>query len=183
MHRRILAALAALILVTLAFSAAQAQSDWWISGQRKGDKKNIPGNVRAGDEIVFGMYEKKQLVWSVLETDGTKALLFLDQDLFRRPYNPVMSKFLTWENSMLRKWLNGDFLSKAFTKEQRERIQLTRVDNSQKQHRNPDWATRDHPDTDDYVYLQESNEPTLYIKLSKEVFINRLNSVVTWRYE
>lgn len=37
--------------------------------------------------------------------------------------------------------------------------------------------------TDDYVYLQESNKPVLYIKLPKKVFIDRLSSVATWRYD
>lgn len=37
--------------------------------------------------------------------------------------------------------------------------------------------------TDDYVYLQESNEPTLYIKLEKQIFLYRMDDVATWRYK
>ena len=37
--------------------------------------------------------------------------------------------------------------------------------------------------TDEYAYLQESNNPHLYIKLKKETFIERMQEVATWKYE
>ena len=37
--------------------------------------------------------------------------------------------------------------------------------------------------TDDYVYLQESNNPTLYIKLEKQLFLYRMEDIATWRYD
>ena len=36
--------------------------------------------------------------------------------------------------------------------------------------------------TDKYAYLQESNNPHLYIKLKKETFIKRMQEVATWKY-
>ena len=36
--------------------------------------------------------------------------------------------------------------------------------------------------TDDYVYMQESNEPTLFIKLGKYQFLRDLRDVSTWKY-
>lgn len=37
--------------------------------------------------------------------------------------------------------------------------------------------------TDDYAYLQESNHPDLYIKMSRSLFVKRMNEIGTWRYE
>ena len=37
--------------------------------------------------------------------------------------------------------------------------------------------------TDEYAYLQESNNPTYYIKLPKNVFTDRMEEIATWRYD
>lgn len=36
--------------------------------------------------------------------------------------------------------------------------------------------------TDDYAYLQESNNPGLYIKMSRSLFVKRMDEISTWRY-
>ena len=37
--------------------------------------------------------------------------------------------------------------------------------------------------TDDWAYLQESNNPDLYIKMDRSRFVKRMNEISTWRYD
>ena len=37
--------------------------------------------------------------------------------------------------------------------------------------------------TDDYAYLQESNNPKYYIRITKEQFLNSLLNVATWQFD
>ena len=150
------------ILALATASGSSAQSDWWLKGSRKGDEKNTAQNVHTGDTIVFGQYKNKPMEWTALDINQTKALLFCTQSLYRAPYNPVHSKFTTWENCTLRKKLNEFYLSKAFNQTQRERIQLVKVDNSSAQHRDLYGKIESRPDTEDYVYLLSWKEVEKY---------------------
>lgn len=118
--------------------------------------------LKAGNVISFGKYQNKTLDWQVLETDGNTALVILDGILCNRPYNEVRSKFLTWENSTLRRWLNNDFFNEAFSEEQRALIQTTHVDNSSAQHRDTNGPIASEPDTEDKVYLLSWKEVFVY---------------------
>ena len=167
MRRKQIVALITAILTFVMVSGALAQSDWWLKGTGKGDKKNVPSNVKAGDVIVFGKFNNASLEWQVLDKKVTKALLFCTKCLATEPYNPVRSKFITWEDCRLREWLNELYLSDAFSKSQRKRIQLTVVDNSSGQHRKVYGKIKGQADTKDHIYLLSWQEVAAYFPSTK----------------
>lgn len=103
------------------------------TGKASSRKASSP-KIKKGGYVEFGSYyqensaEKTPIVWLVLETSGSRALLISRSGLDSRPYHYEYTD-ITWENCDLRKWLNGDFLMTAFTAEERERIALTMLPN------------------------------------------------------
>lgn len=79
--------------------------------------------------ITFGRYEqdgnldngKEPIDWIVLTYDEEKALVIsrfiLDNKCFNEGFEEA-----DWENSTIRKWLNGDFINSAFSDAEQERI-------------------------------------------------------------
>ena len=143
------------------------QPDWRLKESGRGAGASSAGGVRVGDVIVFGEYLNRPIEWQVLEKKGTRVLLFGIDSVGRRPYNSVSSKFTTWENCTLRKWLNGEFLSGAFTRSQRNRICQTKVDNGIKQQRDMYQKIEGQPDTQDFVFLLSWQETARYFPTEK----------------
>ena len=96
--------------------------------------------VEVGDTVTFGVYEqdndldngKEPIEWDVLAVKNGKALLASKYVLDAKPYNKKYTS-VRWADSSLRKWLNGSFMNKAFTDEEKAAIATTKVDNSRKQ--------------------------------------------------
>ena len=92
-----------------------------------------------GGYVTFGSYEqdnneengREPVEWIVLDYDAVnnRALLLSRFGLDVQPFNTEDTN-TTWEKCTLRTWLNGTFLNKTFTAQERERILLTKVDNS-----------------------------------------------------
>lgn len=59
-------------------------------------------------------YRVEPIKWRVLSIDGSDAFLLADQSLDCQPYNDISTSVL-WENSTLQKWLNSNFMEKAFS--------------------------------------------------------------------
>ena len=126
-HSR-LAALACLILALMTAGAAPAEEQAEASFDR------------VGSIVTFGRYEQdgdeengpEGIRWIVLDTQEGKSLLLSLYGLDAAPYHPK-SKNITWKDCALRKWLNGEFLQTAFTKEEQQAILTTKVDNSASQ--------------------------------------------------
>lgn len=84
-------------------------------------------DCQKGAYVKFGRYPQNDsgrpepIEWQVLENDGKTALLLsrycLDCKPFNNDYRPV-----SWRDCDLRKWLNGHFFRKAFTRAERARI-------------------------------------------------------------
>ena len=124
----------------------------------------VPNTLKAGDSIVFGNYEqdtnpengKEKIEWMVLDVDKTKCLLVSKYGLDVKPYNKSNAN-TTWEKCSLRKWLNEDFYSQAFSEKEKSAIILTHVDNSMEQGY-ADYKQNGGNNTDDYVFLLSYNE-------------------------
>lgn len=74
-----------------------------------------------GDKVAFGQYQ-----WKVLEIDDDEALLVMNhtekhEETRNGVYNNKL-KEVTWADCSLRKWLNGEFLKKYFTDDERKHI-------------------------------------------------------------
>ena len=90
--------------------------------------------------IVFGRYpqasknENALIEWLVLKNDGSKALLISKYALDCQQYH-TSRIFGTWENCTLRKWLNGTFISNAFSHEEQAMILSTTTESANKKDR------------------------------------------------
>ena len=83
---------------------------------------NSPGNYEIGDKVTYGNYEQdgfysngaEPLEWIVIGRDRDNHVLLLSvYCIDALPYNEDGGD-VTWEDSSIREWLNGEFLESAF---------------------------------------------------------------------
>lgn len=118
-----------------------------------------------GDIVYFGAYEqdnnplngKEDIEWLVLEKDGNYTLLISKYALDCKKYNTSYTD-VTWENCSLRTWLNGSFLSAAFSSEEQFIISSSRV----RAYKNPSYSTSPGNNTTDKVFLLSIYEVNTY---------------------
>ncbi len=133
------------------------------------DLNRIRG-AKVEERVTFGSYEqdnnhangKEPITWIVLYKDKEKALLISEQCLVSRPYHDKEEP-VTWENSAMRRWLNGQFFRDAFSGTAAAYIQQSEL-----------W-NYDHPkgndggnDTVDRVFLLSQEEIQLHFYFFKE---------------
>ena len=86
------------------------------------------------DQIEFGTYVQSNeadaaaepIVWDVLDEKDDRILVLSHKCLEYRPFNDG-KKSCRWNNSLIRKWLNNEFLESAFDERERERIVLSTI--------------------------------------------------------
>ena len=116
-----------------------------------------------GSYITFGSYPKtskgnaEPIEWLVLAKKNDRLLVISRVALDCKPYNNS-SDGATWENCSLRKWLNNDFLNKAFNSTEQELILTVTVpaDN------NPSYNTPSGNATQDKIFLLSLAEAEKY---------------------
>ena len=109
-------------------------------------------NSLDGVEIIeFGGIE-----WRVLDRQEDGILVISEYILERRAYH-AQQESVTWADSSIRRYLNGEFLNR-FTPEERRRIIETKVINDD----NPWFDTNGGQDTTDYVFLLSLDEVLRY---------------------
>ncbi len=121
-----------------------------------------------GDAVFFGRWEQdgdgqngpEPIEWLVLDRVDGQLLLLCADCLAAMPYHEEAFAPVTWETCSLRAWLNGDFLSAAFT--EAERVWIPAVRNE-----NPDHSIVETPggrDTTDRVFLLSERDTVIYLK-------------------
>ncbi len=123
------------------------------------------GDAKVGDYITFGRYEqdnntsngKEDIEWLVLDKKDGKALVISKYALDCQPYNTSYTD-VTWETCSLRKWLNGTFLSTAFSENEKEMIPTVTVSAD----KNPEYSTNPGNATQDKVFLLSITEVNKY---------------------
>ncbi|MGN0475504.1 MAG: DUF6273 domain-containing protein [Acutalibacteraceae bacterium] len=124
--------------------------------------------VRLGKIIKFGQYpqgskgEIMPIEWRVLDVQDGKALLLTDKLLDYAEYNEKYEN-VTWENCSLRQWMNGEFIQKAFSAEEQNKIALTINTNSS----NPQYSTKGGNETEDMVFALSIEEAKKYFDLDR----------------
>lgn len=103
---------------------------------------------RPGTKVTFGNYQGKELVWTILETNGQSMLLFADDIVDIEKFHFERNE-INWNSCQLRKWLNRTFLEEAFSFQERMYIMLSKLNNSF----DPRWDVENGPDTKDKVYV------------------------------
>ena len=127
--------------------------------------KEILSDADVGDYVYFGTYEqdnntkdgKEDIEWLVLEKNGNRVLLISRYALDAQPYNSSNTN-VTWETCSLRTWLNGTFISSAFSAEEQSVI-LTSTLRADK---NPWYDTSAGNNTRDKVFLLSLSEVEQY---------------------
>lgn len=117
-------------------------------------KKLIIKSTKPGDTTKIGKND-----WILLEVIDNRALVLLGTALPGRAYHESLTD-VTWETSDIRKWLNSDFLTDAFSEEDLKYILLSDVKNDD----NTVYGTDGGDDTKDYVFLMSIDEVKEYKK-------------------
>ena len=92
--------------------------------------KNPFKGAQVGDVVEFGSYEqdgnvsngKEPIEWRVLAVEGNRAYVVSEKGLDAHAFNEDASDGNDWSSSDLKKWLEGDFATAAFTSDEMEGI-------------------------------------------------------------
>ena len=124
-----------------------------------------------GSYVTFGHYEQdadlnngpEPIEWLVLDYDAknNRALLLSRYGLDTKPYNIGYTN-ITWEQCTLRRWLNNDFMNKAFSSAEQTAILTTKVNNSSRQGYSG-WDAPGGDDTQDKVFLLSCAQANEYL--------------------
>ncbi|MBO7604513.1 MAG: hypothetical protein J6S97_08900 [Bacteroidales bacterium] len=121
--------------------------------------ENREQHYRWTDLSAWHYFAYAPIKWRVLKITGSKALLLTDRMPDTHPFHKA-DEDADWSRSDLRRWLNGDFLMRAFNDSEREAILETGLENAP----NGYFGIPSGPDTRDYVFILSG----------KEVFDSRL---------
>ncbi len=125
-------------------------------------------DVNPGAALYFGHYEQdndssngvEPIEWVVLSVEDGKALLTSRYALDCRPYHSDKAD-TSWQQSEIRSWLNGSFLTDSFTEEEQAAILSSTISNAEAEC-NDDWETTGGDDTTDKVFLLSYGETCSY---------------------
>lgn len=86
------------------------------------------------DKLSYHYFRYEKIKWRILKVNNNEVFLLADKVLDDQKYNEQYTD-ITWEQSSIRKWLNGDdnvnknFIQSAFSVEERKAIKDTTVKN------------------------------------------------------
>ncbi len=147
---------------------------------KAGKVEKYADNSSTNDNIVI--QEKKRVTfggveWIVLEEEHGKALLISDKILEKRAYHSVGGS-ITWDNSEIREYLNGEFYKKTFTESEKKKILETPVENNS----NSQYGVPAGKPTVDKLFLLSLGEAEKYFGGSVEVLrgIDIKTGEVSW---
>lgn len=121
-----------------------------------------PSRVSIGSRVAFGSYPQSSntpepIMWRVLDIIDGKALMISESLLDCKKYNEIYEN-VTWETCTLRRWLNGEFMSMAFSTEERTKLCRARINNSD----NSMYGIKGGNPTEDYVFCLSIDEAKKY---------------------
>ena len=133
-------------------------------------RKQFLRGIRVGSSLYFGSYEQdndtengsEEIEWIVLVKQDKKLLLLSRYALDCMPYHSEPGN-VTWETCSLRAWLNGSFLERVFSEEERERVLEAKIQTKGNSH----FKTKGGKATKDRVFLLSTEEVTKYFGLRK----------------
>ncbi len=121
--------------------------------------KDILNNLSVGDEIIFGKYNRYDIVWRVLEKTKTGLLLLSKYGLVKKEFNKWGCGNY-WSDATLRSYLNNRFINKHFNELEAEMIVNARLGG---RHWKWDKVMSDELN-DDKVFLFSKRELSKYFK-------------------
>lgn len=139
-----------------------------------GQKVKINETIERGRTVCFGKYanpefsDPETLHWDVVDVREDKALLVSSEILAVSKYC-LYQDDISWKNSMVRRFLNEEFLENAFTEQERDAILTTRIPTSD----NPDYCVRTEEGTEDKIFILSVEEVLKYLNPDKPEDIER----------
>ncbi len=133
--------------------------------------EEIPaGDFRfVGSVVTFGKYYissgvKSDIEWVVLAVNENESLLLSKYAIDARPYNNNYG-MTWWPSCDLQRWLNNDFMTAAFTKEEEQPRILRQHNPNDKSQGNPSWPEETGTNTlsKEYVFLLSYAEMEEYL--------------------
>ena len=118
--------------------------------------------MEKGEIFKFGFYYE-EIEWIVLEKNENKILAVTKNCIDSMPINPKFGN-TSWEDSKIRKWLNGVFFDKVFTKKEKEMIVLSEIENP----KNKIYGKIDGNETKDRVFLLSIEEAEKFFSSDEE---------------
>ena len=163
-------ATAATTRMNAAIETEQAVAQITATETAQAKAQNPYADVQVGDVIEFGSYEQdnnssngpEPIEWRVLDVTDGNPLLISVYGLDTKPYNDSY-RWVTWKESTIRQWLNGEFFRTAFTREEQVLIKkesLTTADN-------PIYGTSGGGVVKDKVFLLSLEEVGAYLPDAK----------------
>ena len=117
---------------------------------------SIIANASIGDNVVFGNYDGNT-EWIVLAKEDGKILVISKYAIEKKLYNTEYTS-ITWEKCTLRSWLNNEYLTSAFSNDERSRIIEVSINNPD----NAKYGTDGGNNTTDKVFLLSIDEVNKY---------------------
>ncbi|MCR5654253.1 MAG: DUF4214 domain-containing protein [Lachnospiraceae bacterium] len=111
----------------------------------------------------FGNYNGSDIEWLILETSGSKALVVSKRILEIKLFDTT-SNNKDWATSEIRTWLNGTFLSSAFSSAQQGKISTTSVSTPA----NSRYGTSGGANTSDKIFLLSEAEVRKYFPYEED---------------
>lgn len=110
-------------------------------------------HYRWSDIEAWHYFEYSPMKWRVLKLDGSVALLLSDRMPDVCPFNSEATD-VCWEQCSLRRWLNGEFLDRAFSANEQSAIVTTDIENAPNYY----FGTSSGPATRDRVFVLSEKE-------------------------
>lgn len=127
--------------------------------------------ISVGDTYLFGNYYVSN-EWLVLAKDGVKLFLLSRDSIASSGISDSVVELsgYTWADSELRRWLNSDYYSKAFSSKDKAKIMYTTIQDHEKE-------------ITDKVFLLSKDEANRYLKSESDWYgkYNYLAKPSTWR--
>ncbi len=119
-------------------------------------------NLKTGDTFTFGSYEqdnnlnngKEPIEWIVLSNENDALFVLSKYIIDIMAFDVDHTRAVTWSNSGMRKWLNGEFFETAFNGKEADRIKVSELKNPA----GPNSRIEDDIDTQDKVFLLSYEE-------------------------
>lgn len=132
-------------------------------------------NIKVGSILYFGFYEPdsetqnnpEMMEWKVLANEKDRILIISRYGLGTKSYNQSYSD-VDWETCLLRKWLNDDFFTEAFSEAEQELIITVTVPAE----KNPKYNTVAGNKTKDKVFLLSIKEAEKYFLTDSDRVLN-----------
>lgn len=115
--------------------------------------KDRDQHYRWADTGAWHYFEYAPMKWRVLRLDGSLAMLLADRMPDVCPFNSEATD-VCWEQCSLRRWLNGEFLDRAFSADEQAAIVATDIENAPNYY----FGTSSGPATTDRVFVLSEQE-------------------------